>query len=177
MQPTHQPTPDAHIDHALTVLPARGRFAILTCMDASIDASKLRGLPGSEAHVIRNAGARANDDAIRSLLLAHRLLGARAMFLVHHHACGMALLSDEITGKLWASAAHASGDAGHRRETATDRRGLFASEPIGRVTVMSPAELVRADVERIRRHPDVSAELPVRGFMFHAESGYFQEVS
>ena len=162
-------------DDALTLLPARGRFAILACMDASIDAASLRGLPGSEAHVIRNAGARATEDAIHSLVLAHRLLGARELFVVHHDGCGMALLSDEVTEKLWASAERASSDAG--RQTAADRRGLQAREPLGRLSLASPAQLVRGEVARIRRHPDVPAGLPVRGFLLYSDGGLFYEVS
>lgn len=157
-----------------SVLPARGRFAILACMDASVGAASLCGLPGSSAHVIRNAGARATQDAIRSLVLAHRLFGARELFVVHHDGCGLAVLSDEITEKLWASPARTSSDAG--RQTPSDRRGMQAREPLGRVSVASPAELVRAEVSRVRRHPDVPAELSVRGFLFHADDGCFEEV-
>lgn len=155
-------------------LPARGSFAILACMDASFDAASLRGLPGSSAHVIRNAGARATEDAIHSLVLAHRVLGARELFVVHHDGCGLAVLSDEITDKLWANAARASGDAG--RQTPADRRGMRAREPLGRASLASPAQLVQAEVSRIRRHPDVPAELPVRGFVFHPDEGRFEEV-
>lgn len=155
-------------------LPARGRFAILACMDASVDAASLRGLPGSFAQVIRNAGARATEDAIHSLVLAHRLFGARELFVVHHEGCGMAVLSDEITEKLWGRAEGASGDAG--RHTAADRRGMHAREALGRVSLASPAQLVQAEVSRIRRHPDVPAELPVRGFVFYPEAGSFEEV-
>jgi carbonic anhydrase len=151
------------------VLPARGRLAILACMDASVDAAKLRGLPGSQAHVLRNAGARATDDAIHSLVLAHRLLGARELFVVQHEACGMARLSDEITATLWA---RTSADAG--RHTLADRRGMHARAPIGRMTLASPAELVRAEVSRVRRHPDVPAGLPVRGFVLRADGRFYE---
>src|SRR5450759_4534237 len=63
--------------------PAR-RFAILTCMDARLDPSKFAGLAEGDAHVIRNAGGRASDDAIRSLVISHKLLGTREWLVVHH---------------------------------------------------------------------------------------------
>jgi carbonic anhydrase len=72
----------------LALPPARG-FAILTCMDARLDPAKYAGLSEGDAHVIRNAGGRASDDAIRSLVISHKLLGTREWFVVHHTDCGM----------------------------------------------------------------------------------------
>jgi carbonic anhydrase len=60
----------------LAMPPAR-RFAILTCMDARLDPAKFAGLAEGDAHVIRNAGGRASDDAIRSLVISYKLLGTR----------------------------------------------------------------------------------------------------
>jgi carbonic anhydrase len=68
--------------------PARG-FAILTCMDARLDPAKYAGLAEGDAHVIRNAGGRATEDAIRSLIISHKLLGTNEWFVVHHTNCGM----------------------------------------------------------------------------------------
>src|SRR3954447_23355187 len=70
-------------------LPPTRRFAILTCMDARLDPAKFAGLAEGDAHVIRNAGGRASDDALRSLVISHRLLGTREWFVVHHTDCGM----------------------------------------------------------------------------------------
>ena len=72
----------------LALPPARG-FAILTCMDARLDPAKYAGLAEGDAHVIRNAGGRASDDAIRSLVISHKLLGTREWFVIHHTDCGM----------------------------------------------------------------------------------------
>src|SRR5262245_65582394 len=72
----------------LTLPPAR-RFAILTCMDARLDPAKYAGLTEGDAHVIRNAGGRASDDAIRSLVISYKLLGTREWFVIHHTDCGM----------------------------------------------------------------------------------------
>ena len=79
--------------------PARG-FAILTCMDARLDPAKYAGLSEGDAHVIRNAGGRASDDAIRSLVISHKLLGTREWFVIHHTNCGMELFTDDVIGDL-----------------------------------------------------------------------------
>jgi carbonic anhydrase len=81
-------------------LPPGRRFAILTCMDARLDPAKYAGLSEGDAHVIRNAGGRASDDAIRSLVISYKLLGTREWFVVHHTDCGMQLFTDEIMADL-----------------------------------------------------------------------------
>ena len=85
----------------LALPPARG-FAILTCMDARLDPAKYAGLSEGDAHVIRNAGGRASDDAIRSLVISHKLLGTREWFVIHHSNCGMELFTDDVIGDLLA---------------------------------------------------------------------------
>ena len=82
--------------------PARG-FVVLTCMDARIDPAKLAGLREGDAHVIRNAGGRASDDAIRSLVISYKLLGTREWFVIHHTDCGMETFTDETMRSLLAS--------------------------------------------------------------------------
>ncbi len=64
-------------------LPPARQFAILTCMDARLDPAKYAGLSEGDAHVIRNAGARASDDAIRSLVISYKLLGTKEWFVIH----------------------------------------------------------------------------------------------
>ena len=86
----------------LAIPPARG-IAILTCMDARIDPARLAGLREGDAHVIRNAGGRASDDAIRSLVISYKLLGTREWFVIHHSDCGMELFTDEVMRDLLAS--------------------------------------------------------------------------
>src|SRR5213594_2861109 len=75
-------------DKAKLALPPERRFAILTCMDARLDPAKLAGLAEGDAHVIRNAGGRASDDAIRSLVISHKLLGTREWFVIHTPIAG-----------------------------------------------------------------------------------------
>src|SRR5271155_3273017 len=87
-------------DKANLALPPARRFAVLTCMDARLDPAKFAGLSEGDAHVIRNAGGRASDDAIRSLVIFHKLLGTMEWFVVHHSDCGMLLFDDEIMSGL-----------------------------------------------------------------------------
>src|SRR4249919_3913723 len=82
-------------------MPPGRHVAILTCMDARLDPARFLGLKEGDAHVIRNAGGRASDDAIRSLIISSRLLGTREFAVVHHTDCGMLTFSnDDLRGKL-----------------------------------------------------------------------------
>src|SRR3954463_560033 len=83
-------------------LPPARRFAILTCMDARLDPAQLAGLAEGDAHVIRNAGGRASDDALRSLVISHKLLRTREWFVIPHTNCGMELFTDEVIRDLLA---------------------------------------------------------------------------
>src|SRR5678809_919418 len=76
-------------------LPPARQFAILTCMDARLDPAKYAGLAEGDAHVIRNAGGRASDDAIRSLVISYKLLGTQEFFVIHHTNCGMEFFTNE----------------------------------------------------------------------------------
>ena len=84
-------------------LPPARHFAILTCMDARLDPAKYAGLAEGDAHVIRNAGGRASDDAIRSLVISYKLLGTNEWFVVHHTNCGMEYFTDGVMRGLLAS--------------------------------------------------------------------------
>ena len=84
-------------------LPPARQFAILTCMDARLDPAKYAGLNEGDAHVIRNAGGRASDDAIRSLVISYKLLGTAEWFVIHHTNCGMEFFSDDVMRGLLAN--------------------------------------------------------------------------
>ena len=84
-------------------LPPARHFAILTCMDARLDPAKYAGLSEGDAHVIRNAGGRASDDAIRSLVISYKLLGTSEWFVIHHSNCGMEFFTDDVMRGLLAS--------------------------------------------------------------------------
>src|SRR5271156_1029766 len=90
-------------DKGKLALPPARRFAILTCMDARLDPAKFAGLAEGDAHVIRNAGGRASDDAIRSLVISYKLLGTREFFVIHHTDCGMGFFTNEVMRGLLAS--------------------------------------------------------------------------
>src|SRR6267154_3705713 len=90
-------------ESAKPAIAPRRRLAILTCMDARLDPAKFTGLEDGDAHVIRNAGGRASDDAIRSLVISYKLLGTREWFVIHHTNCGMEFFSDEVMRGLLAS--------------------------------------------------------------------------
>src|SRR5881392_3748372 len=83
-------------------MPPGRRFAILTCMDARLDPAQYAGLREGDAHVIRNAGGRASDDAIRSLVISFKLLGKREWFVIHHTDCGMEFFTDGLMRDLLA---------------------------------------------------------------------------
>src|SRR6201996_1905192 len=83
-------------------LPPARQFATLPCMDARLDPAKYAGLAEGDAHVIRNAGGRATDDAIRSLVISYKLLGTQEWFVVHHTDCGMQFFTNETMGDLLA---------------------------------------------------------------------------
>lgn len=159
----------------LAILPARG-FAILTCMDARLDPAKLAGLAEGDAHVIRNAGGRASDDAIRSLVLSHKLLGTNEWFVIHHTNCGMELFTDGVIRDLLAqSLATASFDGTRWTDPATGG-GSRAGEFINWMPIKDQAESVVADVERIRQHPLVPRSIPIYGYIYEVTSGRLIEV-
>src|SRR6266705_2009784 len=113
-------------------LPPARRFAILTCMDARLDPAKYAGLNEGDAHVIRNAGARASDDAIRSFVISYKLLGTREWFVIHHSDCGMEFFTDKVIPRRPSSAptgsgTSAAGRARRRRSRSTGSRSPIAS--------------------------------------------------
>src|SRR5512144_447281 len=83
-------------DKGKLAMPPARHFAVLTCMDARLDPARFAGLAEGDAHVVRNAGGRASDDAIRSLVISYKLLGTREWFVVHHTDCGMETFTGEV---------------------------------------------------------------------------------
>ena len=159
----------------LAMPPAR-HFAILTCMDARLDPAKYAGLAEGDAHVIRNAGGRATDDAIRSLVISHKLLGTNEWFVIHHTNCGMETFSDEIMstllddnlatanfdGKAWSNPKHGGGSV----------YGHF----IKWHTIKDQPKSVLEDVMRIRTHPLVPGNIPIYGFVYDVATGRLNKV-
>ena len=159
-------------------LPPARRFAILTCMDARLDPAKYAGLSEGDAHVIRNAGGRASDDAIRSLVISHKLLGTLEWFVIHHTNCGMELFCDDTMATLlddnlstaaldvatltWSNPLHGGGCA--------------AGHFIKWHTIKNQEESVAQDVARIRSHPLVPENIPIYGYIYDVKTGRLNEV-
>jgi len=157
-------------------LPPARRFAILTCMDARLDPAKYAGLAEGDAHVIRNAGGRASDDAIRSLVISYKLLGTREFFVVHHTDCGMQFFTNDIMRGLLASSLE-SAELGAQgfRDVGTGP-GSRAGEYIEWLTVRDARQAVLDDVARIRNHPLIPKTIPVHGYIYDVKSGKLVEV-
>jgi len=163
-------------DKANLPMPPGRRFAILTCMDARLDPAKFAGLAEGDAHVIRNAGGRASDDAIRSLVISYKLLGTREWFVIHHTDCGMETFTDEIMRVLLASSLKtATVDASGWHDVGPGS-GSTEGHYIDWLTIQNQAESVLADVQRIRNHPLVPAEIPIYGYVYDVKSGNLVEV-
>jgi carbonic anhydrase len=163
-------------DKSNLAMPPARRFAILTCMDARLDPAKFAGLAEGDAHVIRNAGGRASDDAIRSLVISYKLLGTKEWFVIHHTDCGMLYFTNEvIRGLLSQSLKTASLQSGEWKDSGAGP-GSHAGDFIEWLTIRDQEESVLADVERIKSHPLVPAEIPVYGYVYDVKSGRLIEV-
>jgi carbonic anhydrase len=157
-------------------MPPGRHFAILTCMDARLDPAKYAGLAEGDAHVIRNAGGRASDDAIRSLVISYKLLGTREWFVIHHTDCGMETFTDEVMRRLLASSLKtASVDASGWRDSG-EGPGSDEGHYIDWLTIADNTQSVVEDVTRIRRHPLVPKEIPIYGYIYDVKSGRLVEV-
>jgi carbonic anhydrase len=157
-------------------LPPARRFAILTCMDARLDPAKYAGLSEGDAHVIRNAGGRASDDAIRSLVISYKLLGTREWFVIHHTNCGMEFFSDEVMRGLLESSLETAAlgpDGFHDVGTGP---GSSEAKYIDWLTIANAQRSVLEDVERIRKHPLVPGSIPVYGYIYDVKTGRLIEV-
>ncbi|MCH9031522.1 MAG: carbonic anhydrase [candidate division Zixibacteria bacterium] len=157
-------------------MPPGKKFAILTCMDARLDPAKYAGLTEGDAHVIRNAGGRASDDAIRSLVISHKLLGTKEWFVIHHTDCGMETFTDDIIRDLLSTSLNtATIDENGWRNT-SNGDGSPEGKYIDWLTIKNQAESVLEDVKRIRFHPLVSKDIPIYGYVFDVKSGRLIEV-
>lgn len=163
-------------DKGKLALPPARKFAILTCMDARLQPSKYAGLAEGDAHVIRNAGGRASDDAIRSLVISYKLLGTCEWFVIHHTNCGMELFTDEIMRDLLASSLKtATFDGKLWRDTGAGP-GSTEGQFVDWLTIKEQSKSVAADVKRIRNHPLVPGDIPIYGYVYDVTTGRLVEV-
>jgi len=161
---------------ALALPPARG-FAILTCMDARLDPAKYAGLSEGDAHVIRNAGGRASDDAIRSLVISYKLLGTREWFVIHHTNCGMEFFTDEKMRELLASSLETAALDADGFHDVGEGPGSTEAKYIDWLTISHAQDSVVEDVTRIRNHPLVPRSIPIYGYIYEVTSGRLVEVA
>ena len=164
-------------DKGSLALPPARHFAILTCMDARLDPAKYAGLAEGDAHVIRNAGGRASDDAIRSLVISHKLLGTNEWFVIHHTNCGMELFTDDIIRGLLAESLQTAsvGDAGWFNTAKGP--GSDEARYIDWLTISDNAKSVVEDVTRIRNHPLVPGHIPIHGYIYDVKTGRLELIA
>jgi len=138
-------------------LPPAKHVAVLACMDARLDVHKILGLHEGEAHVIRNAGGVATDDAIRSLTISQRLLGTNEIVLIHHTDCGMLTFKDDdLKGKIQAE---------------VGIKPAFSLEAFDNLE-----DDVKQSIARIEASPFIPNKKSVRGFVYDVRSGRLNEV-
>jgi carbonic anhydrase len=157
-------------------LPPGRKFAILTCMDARLDPAKYAGLAEGDAHVIRNAGGRASDDAIRSLIISHKLLGTAEWFVIHHTDCGMELFTDDIIRNLLSKSLQTAAVDENGWRNVTEEGGSDEAKFISFLTISNQSDSVVQDVKRIKSHPLVPSYIPVYGYIYDVKSGNLIEV-
>jgi len=138
-------------------LPPAKHVAVLACMDARLDVHKILGLLEGDAHIIRNAGGAATDDAIRSLAISQRLLGTKEIILIHHTDCGMLTFHDD--------------DLKRKIEEETGIRPAFALEAFANLE-----DDVKQSIARIKASPFIPNKSSVRGFVYDVRSGKLNEV-
>jgi carbonic anhydrase len=142
----------------LPMPPAR-KVAILACMDARISVEELLGLKTGDAHIIRNAGGIATEDAIRSFIISHNLLGTQEFIVINHTDCGMLTFTDEqLTNKL------------------EEKTGISVVSPAHYHTFKDLEQNVRQQIARIKNHPYVQ-NVTVRGFVYDVKTGKLTEVT
>ncbi len=163
-------------DKGTLALPPARHFAILTCMDARLDPAKYAGLAEGDAHVVRNAGGRASDDAIRSLVISYKLLGTKEWFVVHHSNCGMEFFTDEVIRGLLANSLETAALGADGFTDVGTGPGSDEAKYIHWLTIADNATSVVEDVTRIRRHPLVPRSIPIYGYIYDVATGKLVEV-
>ena len=131
------------------------KFAILTCMDARLDPAKFAGLSEGDAHVIRNAGGRASDDAIRSLLISHKLLGTNEWFVIHHTDCGLEKFSNKDID---------------------EKFNLEPDKSIDWLAFSDNEKSVIEDVLILKSHSLVPKEINIYGYIFDCANGLLKKI-
>ena len=136
----------------------------------------MRDWSEGDAHVIRNAGGRASDDAIRSLVISYKLLGTKEWFVIHHTNCGMETFTDAIMRGLLASSLKTATVDASGWHDGGEGPGSAAADYISFLTISDLAQSVVDDVQRIRTHPLVPHDIPIYGYIYDVTSGRLIDV-
>jgi carbonic anhydrase len=143
----------------LAVQPRR-RLAVLACMDSRILFERCLGLKPGDAHMIRNAGGIATDDALRSLIVSHHLLDTQEFIIINHTDCGLLKVKEyELRAHL------------------TAKTGAIASEPAHFYGFDDLEANVREQMRKVKSHPWIPKHIPVRGFVYDVKTGKLTEVA
>jgi len=143
----------------LRMPPAR-KLAVLACMDARLTVERILGLKTGDAHIIRNAGGVVTEDALRSLLISHYLLGTQEFLIINHADCGMLTFQDDDL-----------------RARLQNESGTAAVAPAHFHAFSNVEEHVREQIQKLRSHPWIPERIPVRGFVYNEKTGRLKEVS
>jgi carbonic anhydrase len=163
-------------DRASLALPPARQIAIVTCMDARLDPHAFAGLAEGDAHIIRNAGGRASDDAIRSLVISHKLLGTIHWFVIHHTDCGMEFFTDTKMRELLASSLDTAALGPDGFHDVGDGPGSKEADYVDWLTIADQRGSIVDDVRRIREHPLVSPKVAIYGLLYDVHTGRLEEI-
>jgi len=141
-------------------MPPGRKLAVIACMDARLTVEEMLGLKTGDAHIIRNAGGIVTEDALRSLIISHYMLGTQEFMIINHTDCGMLTFKDEeLLAKL-------------QKETGT------ATVTPSHFHAFSEVEKnVRQQIQKVKLHPWIPKHVPVRGFVYDVKTGRLTEVS
>ena len=142
----------------LSLPPAR-KLAVVVCMDARLTVEQMLGLKTGDAHIIRNAGGIVTEDALRSLILSHHLLGTQEFMVINHTDCGMLTFKDE--------------DVRAKLHQVT---GTATVAPVHFHAFGNLEENVRQQIQKVKSHPWIPKHIPVRGFIYDVRTGRLKEV-
>ena len=148
-------------------------IAILTCMDTRINPLELCGLNIGEAHIIRNAGGRVTDDAIRSLVISYKLLGTKDWFIIQHTDCGLSKITDkEIANLLENDLETATFENGNwkNNKNKDSESGSAQGHKMKWYTFSNLKESILEDLEKIKNHPLIPKNINIYGFIYDVKT-------
>ena len=146
-------------EHGHLPMPPARKLAVLACMDARLTVEQVCGLKTGDAHIIRNAGGLITEDALRSLVISHHLLGTREVLIINHTDCGMLTFRDEDL-----------------RERLRKETGAAPETPRRFYAFSDIEENLRRQIQAAREHSWIPAGITIRGFVYDVRTGSLREV-